>query len=129
MVFDAAAVLIEVTIVQRSAIMGWRIDEIDAIATDFGVIIEQIPGQRMIFFAGSKKAAERHHNTGNLAGVLVDEDRIDAAELFIVLTIDRRVLHLVGTDQLAIFWLRERVGITGRGWQTRHCSNSLSACR
>jgi hypothetical protein len=49
--------------------------------------------------ADAEKAAEAHHRIADLAGLLVDHDALDGADLVAVGAVDIGAFHLVAADQ------------------------------
>lgn len=60
---------------------------------------QHMPRQRVVFFPDIQEPAERHDGISDLAGVLVDHDVLDGAEVIAPVVVNVRTANQFGRDQ------------------------------
>src|SRR5829696_10579147 len=78
--FPVRPIKVAVPIKGRSAAQLLLCD-IGAEPTQPGVIIQLVPGYRMLLFADSEKASERHYRVSHFAGLLVNHQPLDRTDV------------------------------------------------
>src|SRR3954447_3054372 len=85
--------------------------QVDHVAALAGVVLQALPGNRVITVADAEEAAERQHGVLDLARAFVDHEVVDRAKALALAVVDGRALDLVRGDQA--------VGLVGGGRGSR----------
>jgi len=74
--------------------------EVELIGIELGVVLQDAPGQRVVFLAKPHEPAEAHDRISDLSGPLLDHHPLDRPDLVAVGTADRSSLDLIAGDQV-----------------------------
>src|SRR4029453_8736683 len=69
--------------------------DVGPVPTKARVILERLPGDRIVVTADTQEAAEAEHGIGDLAAYLFDHDSLDGTYLLAFGVIDSRAFHFV----------------------------------
>src|SRR5436309_2852511 len=77
--------------------------DVGAVPPQAGVILEGLPGDRIVVAAEAQEAAKAEHGIGHLTTSLVDHDPLDGPHLLAFGIIDSRAFHFVAADEARSF--------------------------
>jgi hypothetical protein len=70
------------------------------IATEVGVVLQGLPGKRIVVVTDSEKSPEAENSVRNLATLFIDHDPLDRPDLLAVGAVDRGSFDLVTSNQV-----------------------------
>src|SRR5215207_90475 len=96
--FPVRPIKVAVPIEGRSAAQLLLCD-IGAEPTQPGVIIQLVPGYRMLLFADAEKAPERHYRVSHFAGLLVNHQPLDRTDMIALRIVHGRAFYAIALDK------------------------------
>src|SRR5215207_3065271 len=96
--FPVRPIKVAVPIEGRSAAQLLLCD-IGAEPTQPGVIIQLVPGYRMLLFADSEKASERHHGVRHFAGLFVNHQSLNRTDVIALRIVHGCPFYAIALDE------------------------------
>src|SRR5439155_20101773 len=73
--------------------------DVGTVPTKAGVILEGVPGDRIVVAAEAQEAAKAEHSIGHLAAYLFNHDPLNGPNLVAIGVIDSRAFHFVAANE------------------------------